>query len=268
MSDAQVLVFGEGRKRHTLELPFRCAPGTRDVFLCANAERAGQLARAAAQGDAAMVASAGWESKARIREVLAERVGGDAARKELLLQLLAVVGLEEPVLERRGRDLSATERFRASLWLAAAAAPTAVVCDMTTIAGNVFERADAYMRVRRLQQALQFATILCISDPAYTATAGDRLSVFSGVDLVEHGPTQELLEAPEHAYLGARLAATPLADPRLQQRRRLLGADGIPATDAPLPLDLAQRRGLPRPDVTPLQSMPVAHETMIIDLDE
>ena len=71
MSDAQVLVFGEGRKRHTLDLPFRCAPGTRDVFLCANAERAGQLARAAAQGDAAMVASAGWESKARIREARA-----------------------------------------------------------------------------------------------------------------------------------------------------------------------------------------------------
>ena len=259
MADALNVNVGNRRGRHAIALPFTAETSEREVVLCANAKQAAAVAEAIAAATKAALVTATPDERLRGRDLLSG--DRDADRLQTALRIL---GLEADLLDRRMRELRPAERFRVSL-LVAHSAPLLVI-DMTSVGGSVFEIADAFLRLRHLRAECGFATVTCISDPAYVATAGDRLTVLDAHTVVEHGPVAELVADPTTDYLRFRLAASPLSDPRLQQRRRMLGASGIPANDAPLPLDLAVRERRRRTEPIALQQLPLTNETLIIDL--
>ena len=44
-------------------------------------------------------------------------------------------------------------------------------------------------------------------------------------DIVERGPTHQVLTEPEHPYTARLLSAAPVADPRVQRARRAAALD-------------------------------------------
>ena len=64
-------------------------------------------------------------------------------------------------------------------------------------------------------------------DLALLGSLADEVSVMYGGEIVEHGPTTTVLEAPRHPYTRALLAAAPT----VSERRNVVGIDGRPPAE-------------------------------------
>ena len=76
--------------------------------------------------------------------------------------------------------------------------------------------------VTELQAELGFASLFITHDLAVVDALADRVGVLYRGELVESGPTNEVLRAPRETYTQRLLASLPVPNPAEQAERREL----------------------------------------------
>ncbi|WP_432970948.1 dipeptide ABC transporter ATP-binding protein [Dactylosporangium sp. CA-233914] len=164
---------------------------------------------------------------AEIAEVLrAHGIARPAERPARVAALLSAVHVPDP--EERARQyphqLSGGLRQRALIASAIAADPPLLIADEPTTALDVTVQAQLLDLLAERRAA--GSTVLLVShDLAVVSRIADRVLVMRAGEIVEQGPAERVLAAPEHPYTRLLLAAVPTAASR---GRRLSVTDPQP----------------------------------------
>ncbi len=151
----------------------------------------------------------------QIADVLRLHLGMDrAAARARALELLGDVHIREPerVLRQYPHELSGGMRQRVSIAIAFACRPKLIVADEPTTALDVTVQRQVLALIKEMQ-AQEGASILFVThDLGVVAKICDRVTVLHGGRVLEAGDTRRIVEAPQHDYTKALMAATPRHD--------------------------------------------------------
>ncbi|RRH73190.1 dipeptide ABC transporter ATP-binding protein [Falsigemmobacter faecalis] len=128
------------------------------------------------------------------------------ARTEELLEL---VGLRAEAARRYPHEFSGGQRQRVGIARALAMDPELIVADEPVSALDVSVQAQVLDLFESLQKRLNFAMLFITHDLRVAARMCDQLAVMQRGEIVETGPSHEVLRAPRHTYTRTLLAAIP-----------------------------------------------------------
>lgn len=147
-----------------------------------------------------------------------------AERYARVIELLRSVGVPDPEV-RAGQyphQLSGGLRQRALIASAIAAGPGLLIADEPTTALDATIAAQVLRLLGDLKDT-STGMLVVSHDLAVVAHLADRVAVMRHGEIVEEGPTETVLQDPQHSYTKALLAAIPSASSR---GSRLTGAQG------------------------------------------
>ena len=141
-----------------------------------------------------------------------------------VLQLLTDVGMRDPqrVADAYPHQLSGGQQQRVMIAMALACEPDLLIADEPTTALDVTVQAQILDLLKSLQQSHHMALMIITHNLAIAARMADRIAVMYAGQIVEAGPSGDVMKQPRHPYTRALLAAVP----RLHGEKRVLS--GIP----------------------------------------
>jgi peptide/nickel transport system ATP-binding protein len=150
--------------------------------------------------------------------------GKELRRRQLELLQLAEVPDPGEALRRYPFQFSGGQQQRIALAIALCCEPEVLILDEPTTGLDVTTQARISARLRRIVDETGIAVLYVSHDLALLGTLSDRLAIMYAGQIVEEGPTAEIIRAPRHPYTTILLGLSPrLDDPRL-----LPGIPGIP----------------------------------------
>jgi peptide/nickel transport system ATP-binding protein len=165
------------------------------------------------------------------------------------VELLASVGLHRPeeVFHHYPFELSGGMLQRVLIATAIAGEPELLVADEATTALDTVVQAEVLDLLASLRAERGLALLLVSHDLAVVAEVCDRILVFYAGEIVEDGPTKQVLAHPAHPYTEALLRVASIGD---WERRELAVIPGRPpeAGAAPSGCRFADRCGYARPE--------------------
>jgi len=145
-----------------------------------------------------------------------------------LRRRLALVGLEDEVLERYPIELSGGMKQRVVMVLSTLMNPSLLIADELTSALDVStQKAVAEMLVEFRDRGFVKSTIVITHDLSILYQVADTILVMYAGKLVEKGPAAEITEDPRHPYTKLLIASLPEVGVRFEERR-LTGIAGRP----------------------------------------
>lgn len=149
----------------------------------------------------------------QILETLRVHHFGDTAaeRLERVAEVLAEVGLDNSrsYQRRYPHQLSGGQQQRVGIAMAFACRPAVIVLDEPTTGLDVTTQAVVLETIDQLAERHQVAGLYITHDLAVVATVADEVAVMLAGDIVEHGPTDQVLFSPSHRYTRKLLRAVP-----------------------------------------------------------
>ncbi|TIU78064.1 MAG: ABC transporter ATP-binding protein, partial [Mesorhizobium sp.] len=123
--------------------------------------------------------------------------------------LLERVRLPNPdaTLHAYPHQLSGGQKQRVAIAAAIAAGPKLLIADEATSALDTIVQAEIVALIRRLVTEDGMTLIFISHDIALAASLADRIAVLRHGELIELGGTDQILNAPRHAYTRALLDA-------------------------------------------------------------
>ena len=136
-------------------------------------------------------------------------IGTQDERVARVRELIGMVGLPESSLEALPGQLSGGQRQRVAIARALSLKPEAIIADEPTSALDVSVRAQILNLMMDLKQELNLAMVFISHDIQTVRYISDRIMVMNKGQMVESGPTKELLEHPKDDYTKLLLGAAP-----------------------------------------------------------
>ncbi|NUP85324.1 MAG: ATP-binding cassette domain-containing protein, partial [Burkholderiaceae bacterium] len=130
-------------------------------------------------------------------------------RRERILRIAEQVGLRRDALERFPHEFSGGQRQRIAIARALAVQPRLIVCDEPTSALDVSVQAQILNLLRELQRELGVSFLFITHNIGVVEYIADEVAVMQAGRIVEHGPCEQVLGAPQHEYTRTLLAAVP-----------------------------------------------------------
>ncbi|MBN8992090.1 MAG: ABC transporter ATP-binding protein [Rhizobiales bacterium] len=152
----------------------------------------------------------------RVGDQIAEvfRLHTDLGKAEIRTRILALlhdVHIRDPerTLRSYPHQLSGGQRQRAMIAMALALEPRVLIADEPTTALDVTTQAQILKLIRELQRKIGTGVLFITHDFGVVADIADRIIVMQSGRVVEQGPAEQILNAPQHPYTQKLIAAVP-----------------------------------------------------------
>jgi len=136
--------------------------------------------------------------------------------------MLVRVGISPSAKERYPGSFSGGQRQRIAIARAILPQPKLIICDEPTASLDLSIQAQILDLFLDLQDEVGVSYIFIAHNLDVVRAVSHRTLVLRGGRVVEVGDAEQIATAPEHPYTQGLLAATPVADPVEQARRRAL----------------------------------------------
>lgn len=157
-----------------------------------------------------------------------------AERREKILKLMELVGLNAEHATRYAHEFSGGQRQRIGIARALAVNPKFIVCDEPVSALDVSIQAQVVNMFEDLQEKLGLAYLFIAHDLLIVRHISDRIAVMYLGKIVEIGDADEVYEHPQHPYTESLLSAVPIPDPKTTRQRKRIILEG----DVPSPMNM------------------------------
>ena len=150
-----------------------------------------------------------------VREVL-ERplvhlcsIKGSERRENMMVSILEGMGIDGSHLSKSVRELSGGQKQRILLARAFVIEPSYVVADEPTTMVDFVRRNEIMSLLSNLKRKMGTSVLLITHDVSVADELSDKMAVMYRGEIVEYGPTKEVLAKPQHPYTLALLSVRP-----------------------------------------------------------
>ena len=157
-----------------------------------------------------------------------------AERREKILHLMELVGLNAEHATRYAHEFSGGQRQRIGIARALAVNPRFIVCDEPVSALDVSIQAQVINMFEDLQEKLGVAYLFIAHDLLVVHHISQRIAVMYLGRIVEVADSDELNSHPIHPYTLSLLSAVPVPDPKIAKESKRIILDG----DVPSPMHM------------------------------
>jgi peptide/nickel transport system ATP-binding protein len=155
------------------------------------------------------------DPRQRVERIVAEPLVGvdTVAMRSRVAEVLDAVGLRAADAGKYPHEFSGGQRQRIAIARALITRPKLIVADEPVSALDVSVQAQVLNLLADLQQEFGLTYLFISHDLAVIDHVCDAVAVMRAGEVVEYGPTDQVLQRPAHAYTRALLAAVPNALP-------------------------------------------------------
>ena len=166
---------------------------------------------------------------------LKSKYGTDASREQRVMELLEQVDLRSHTARSFPHELSGGQKQRVMIAMALACEPQIIIADEPTTALDVVVQDQVLSVLTGLIQDRRISLIMISHDLSVLAKVCTRIAVMYRGEVVEIGPSSEIMENPQHPHTKALAAAFPMiGDP--VSRMNPVSRHGDPTPVAPTKL--------------------------------
>ena len=121
-------------------------------------------------------------------------------RKEKIIELLKLVGLDKQYIDKYPRELSGGQCQRAAIAKAISCEPKILICDEVTSALDVSVQGQVISLLKELKEKKNMTYIFICHDLALVELLCDKVIVLNKGNIVESGDAKEIINNPIHPY--------------------------------------------------------------------